>query len=455
MSQLIRIAGPDGEPRASVVLVHGLGGHVQDTWRQGGAAKKLTDDSTFWPPWLARDCERLAVYLVGYDAPVSRVRGTAMHLTDQARNILARILAEPALARGPLILIGHSLGGLVIKQLLRTAESMAQYDAGAADLIHRVEKVAFLATPHSGAGLASLGDRLRILVRPSAATASLVRNDPNLRDLNNWYRDWANGHGVAHLILTESAPARILGMIVPPDSADPGLANVRSVAIAADHIAICKPADNTTDIYVFVRDFINRATERPKQALESKVDALPGVTAQAVVTELQRLGVVAKAADAGLGEATVLTLARRLKPNEQLTLEQAVVEVSAAVDIAIDVVKKGARGTNLDELVDAVLKTIAEKTRAGDFEGAAAEAERGFAEWKRAETERRETSLRSGIALLEAGLEQDILRRDAPAAARRVEDIIALEHPNDPAARFAALCERMEMFYVRGRDQGV
>jgi tetratricopeptide (TPR) repeat protein/pimeloyl-ACP methyl ester carboxylesterase len=455
MSQLFRIAGPAGEPRASVLLVHGLGGHHYDTWRCGADRKPWDADPTFWPVWLARDCGNIAVYAIGYDAPVSRWRGTAMHFTDQATNILSRILAEPALARGPLILIGHSLGGLVIKQLLRTAESTAGYQAGAADLIARVQKIAFLATPHSGAGLAGWGDRLRIVVRPSVATASLVRNDPSLRDLNNWYRDWANAGGIAHLILSETESTRILGMIVPPDSADPGLANVRSLAIGADHIAICKPPDDTSDIYVFVRDFVTRSLERPKQALETKIETLPDVTAQAVVAELQRLGVVARAADAGIGERTVLELARRLKPNEELTLDQAVVEVSAAVQVAVDVIEKGARGSNLDDLVNDVLARIADKTRAGDFEGAAKDADQGFAEWERAEAERLEASVRSGIALLEAGLEQDILRRDAPAAARRVEKIVALEHPDDASARFAALRERQDTFHVRGRDKGI
>src|SRR5262249_31257135 len=201
MSALFKVAGPAGEPHASVLLVHGLGGHHYDTWRRGADRKPWNADETFWPLWLARDCETLAVYVIGYDAPVSRWRGTAMHLTDQATSILARLLAEPALARGPLIFIGHSLGRLIIKQLVRTAESTARFDHRAADLIERVEKVAFLGPPHSGSGLANRGDRLRILVRPSAATASLVRNDPNLRDLNNWYREWANDSGIAHLIL--------------------------------------------------------------------------------------------------------------------------------------------------------------------------------------------------------------------------------------------------------------
>ena len=445
MSDLLKVAGPAGESSASVLLVHGLGGYHYDTWRCS-ADKPWDADETFWPLWLVRDFGTLAVYVVGYDAPVSRWRGTAMHLTDQARSILARLVVEPALARGPLIFIGHSLGGLIIKQLLRTADSMARYDARARDLIERVGKVAFLGTPHSGAGLANWGDRLRILARPSAATASLVRNDPNLRDLNNWYRDWANDRGIAHLILTESKSATILGMIVPPDSADPGLANVRPVAIDADHKGICKPADRTNDIYLLVRDFITRPVERPKPLSDEVVDKL--------LVALDARGVTALAEGARVERRTILELARRLKPHEVLDFDQAVVELSAAVEIAVEVSEKGARGSNLGDLVDTVLAGIAAKTRTGDIEGAAREADQGFAEWERAEAERREASVRSGVALLEAGLEQDILRRDASAAAQRVKRIVALEHP-DHASRFQAMRERQDTFCARGRDKGV
>ena len=79
------------------------------------------------------------------------------------------------------------------------------------------------------------------------------------------------------------------------------------------------------------------------------------------------------------------------------------------------------------------------------------EADQGFAEWERAEAERREASVRSGIALLKAGPYQGGLRRDAPAAARRVERSVALEHPDDASARFEAMRERLLTFHERGR----
>ncbi|MBI3798280.1 MAG: alpha/beta fold hydrolase [Deltaproteobacteria bacterium] len=249
MADLFAISDVQGEVAQHVILFHGLGGHPHNTWRS------LTKSKICWPQWLAEDIEGLAVRTVGYDAAVSRWHGSAMPLPDRATNVLERILAEPKLQTGEIILIGHSFGGLVIKQLLRTAESMALQREDAANFIRRVRRVAFLATPHSGAELATWGDRLRIFIWPSAATACLVRNDPNLRDLNLWYREWSTTHHVEHLILTESRPTCLCDLIVKPDSSDPELSS-RPIPIDANHKTICKPKDRSSEIYVHIRNFI-------------------------------------------------------------------------------------------------------------------------------------------------------------------------------------------------------
>jgi hypothetical protein len=172
MADLYCLSNSRGAPKAHVIFLHGLGGHPYRTW------EAMPDENALWPRWLAEDIRGLAVWSVGYEAPISRWKGTAMHLVDRAENILGRLLTRPELRTGRIILIGHSLGGLVIKQLFRTLEMEARTNAAAASLLDRIDKVAFLATPHTGADLAIAGDRLRVLVRPSAAALCLVRNDP-------------------------------------------------------------------------------------------------------------------------------------------------------------------------------------------------------------------------------------------------------------------------------------
>jgi pimeloyl-ACP methyl ester carboxylesterase len=268
MSQLLRLTGTISDLSANVIFVHGLGGDPRDTWQ------RTSNPSSFWPLWLAEDIKELAVYSAGYEAPISRWSGEAMHLTDRATSLLASLSVEPDLQHGPLILIGYSLGGLVIKQLLRTAESEARNSAEAASFIRRVTKVAFLATPHAGSGLAVCSDRLRILIRPSAATASLVRNDPNLRNLNRWYCGWANAANINHLVLVETKPTRVFGMIVRPDSSDPGFVGSYPVPIDADHAEICKPRDKLSHVYMQVRAFIERRVKPPSGLGEGHLDAL-------------------------------------------------------------------------------------------------------------------------------------------------------------------------------------
>lgn len=79
-----------------------------------------------WPKWLAEDVEGLAVWSVGYETPVSNWRGSAMDLSDRAANALSLLLVNPDLREGELIFVGHSLGGLVIKQVMRKAADMAR-----------------------------------------------------------------------------------------------------------------------------------------------------------------------------------------------------------------------------------------------------------------------------------------------------------------------------------------
>lgn len=112
MSRLIKIAGWSGGPRASVIFVHGLGGHAYDTWR------RAADNDTYWPLWLAKDLEGISAYTMAYEAPPTNWLGTSMPLQDRAVNVLELLLSEPGLTSGPITFICHSLGGLIVKQIV-------------------------------------------------------------------------------------------------------------------------------------------------------------------------------------------------------------------------------------------------------------------------------------------------------------------------------------------------
>src|SRR5439155_8352920 len=87
-----------------------------------------------------------------------------------------------------------------------------------------------------------------------------------------------------------------------------------------------------------------------------------GLTAEELVAVLAEKGVLRTAGEAGLERQTIIKLAKRLKPDEVLDLDQAITELTRAVEVALDVIATGERGANQDDFVNAVLARVAGKT---------------------------------------------------------------------------------------------
>jgi len=248
MTKLIKVGDWKDGARVNVVFVHGLGGDAYDTWRR--SAK----DNTFWPVWLSRDVPGLVAWTLAYDAPLSNWLGTAMPIQDRAKNVLECLLGQRELKSLPLVFVCHSLGGLVVKQVLRTAvDRRSNGQVAETALLDCVKGVVFIATPHTGSMQATLLDKLRLVAWPSASTLDLVRNNANLRDLNVWYRNWS---GPIRQKVFYEKQGTAAGVIVADDSSDPGLLHVDPVGIDADHVQICKPVDAGDLLYTRTRDFI-------------------------------------------------------------------------------------------------------------------------------------------------------------------------------------------------------
>jgi hypothetical protein len=182
--------------------------------------------------------------------------------------------------------------------------------------------------------------------------------------------------------------------------------------------------------------------------VEASVDALP----EKIVAIFEKKEEARRAESAGLERFVILALARRITNVE--TVEQALIELERAVEIAIKVQEEGALGSNSGAFVDEVLRRVAALSRQGLFDEAADAADDAFAQWQSEEQERRETALQGGLKLLDSSIEQNMLRRDAKAVARLEAQKIDLEHLEAKAC-FDALWSVQDEYYVRGRDKGV
>lgn len=223
--------------------------------------KEASADPTFWPLWLAQDLADIAVFTLSYEAPISNWIGTSMPFQRRAANVLQRLLLETCLQSKPTIFIAHSLGGLLIKQVMLDLANRKDARSGA--LLDHVRGIIFMGTPHTGSGKATLLERLSFLAWPSDMTLALKLDDPVLEKLNNDYRNCAKARttSLSHLAFyeTQHTPA---GIIVAPGPADPVLDEVTAIPLDKNHTNISTPVDRTALEYLLIRDFIGRVASQ-------------------------------------------------------------------------------------------------------------------------------------------------------------------------------------------------
>lgn len=240
---LLEIRAEDLTPQITsstidIVFVHGLGGDPLETWQ--------TDPACFWPKWLAAKFVTCRVFSFGYDSKklAGFLTGTGASLQDIALAFADALLSREDAAPRTLF-VCHSLGGLVVKQMLRRCTESA--DSDYRDLGRSVVGVAFLGTPHSGATFASALDHIlrRFL---SKQVKQLVHGEDGLVELNDFFRSRANMQSI--VVRSYFETEKTAGVhIVDKITANPGVLGSEPVAVQADHFTICKPENESAPVF--------------------------------------------------------------------------------------------------------------------------------------------------------------------------------------------------------------
>ncbi len=249
MKDLLKISGCDNVDRVGdVIFIHGLDGDARSTWHPKGRPED------FWPAWLGEDLPTVGVWSLGYKASSSAWTGGAMPLADRARKTLA-VLETEKLGQKPLVLICHSLGGLLAKQILRHAQELG--NTNWRKIAIQTKGIVFLSTPHYGANIINWLKRMRRFLRMTAAADELEAHDSGLRDLNAWYRSNSASLGIMTQVYYEKQP--VAGVhIVNETSADPGVPEEIPIPMDDNHITICKPTSRDSLLHMRVKSFVER-----------------------------------------------------------------------------------------------------------------------------------------------------------------------------------------------------
>jgi pimeloyl-ACP methyl ester carboxylesterase len=280
MATLINVYEPaDTAGKPCIVFIHGLDGNVRTTWM---ANPKI--DSTLWPTWLGEDTG-CPVWLLEYEAATFRSSGVAMAVPTQATAILEALSAHPEIRQRPLILIGHSLGGILIKYALQ--QGMGQGVARHKETALNIKGIILVGTPHFGSKLAGLALRLPFL-RPNPQVGNLSLDNPHLTDLNRYFLARHSELGFKVRLYYETEPVwprgrlgRILfrGVtVVSAMSSDAHVPGEVAIPVQANHITISKPKDRDADMYRSVVAFIREVTAgglSPQKSSRGHAASLP------------------------------------------------------------------------------------------------------------------------------------------------------------------------------------
>lgn len=247
MDGLQKISGCDNPDRvADVIFVHGLDGDARTTWHP------KERPGAFWPAWLGEDVPAVGVWSLGYAVSASAWKGHTMPLADRATNILD-LLELDGIGRRPIVFICHSLGGLLVKQMLRNAGDFGNPAWKA--IATQTKALVFLSTPHSGANLASWIQYIGGLLRTTVSVEELEAQHPRLRELNLWYRNHVADFDLATVVYCEKRPVTGI-LVVNETTADPGIVGVVPIPVDEDHVSICKPASKDSQIYRRVKRLV-------------------------------------------------------------------------------------------------------------------------------------------------------------------------------------------------------
>lgn len=261
MANVHKISDKDSITTMDIVFIHGLNGDPIKTW--------INNEGCFWPEWLLTDLPDADLWTVDYEASPTKWKRETLSFLKRSQSILDSLTIEGIGSR-PVCFVCHSLGGLIVKQILRQSNEKYSLSQNC-ELYNYTKSVTFFATPHTGSGLADALTRLRLFSRTTKLVDYLRCDDDYIKGLISFFRQTP----IQMLSFHESERTPLLKIplfckkipflkhwlypvIVPEESADCG-SGERPSPIEEDHYNICKFSNKENQHYKKLRNFIQNS----------------------------------------------------------------------------------------------------------------------------------------------------------------------------------------------------
>jgi pimeloyl-ACP methyl ester carboxylesterase len=231
-----------------VLFVHGLGGQrygKHSTWQN-------------FPAYLLEDLPEIDVGLYQYRTLTGRFAfSRSVSLDDEAR-VFADLLRDELAAYTNIVLIGHSMGGLLCKGAIHVLVSR-----GDRNTLARIGGLLLMATPQLGSlrvprFLGALSHDFRALEPHGDFVATINQTFENHIALDE------STHTLRKTTIPTWAVEGVNDRWVDPLSAGIGLPSSRRKVVRGSHTSIVKPTDRNADAYQWVKARISTALHRFK-----------------------------------------------------------------------------------------------------------------------------------------------------------------------------------------------
>ncbi|KAF2011215.1 hypothetical protein BU24DRAFT_397585 [Aaosphaeria arxii CBS 175.79] len=285
----------DEKAEVDILFVHGLRGGRVSTW---------TKNEVIWPKeLLAKDIPKSRILSFGYDSGIihsDSAEVTQGSLADDARQLCSLLddrRKETHTKDRPIVVVGHSMGGLVLAQVIYGGNQATDGDS-IKSISQKIIGMVFLGTPFYGskiAGWADVARRIFNLVQRTDQTTlrNLTLDSKELKDLRFGFPEIVRQRNqtadkLAVVFFFEQKATGKVWIVKEEDASYPGVGEI--LPIRENHINICKYDDEEDNGYKSIRAKIKQVIEATRNAEQKENSGNYGITVHGKVVNLTQHG---------------------------------------------------------------------------------------------------------------------------------------------------------------------
>ena len=232
--------------------------------------------SSCWPKdLLAKEFPSARIIALNFQTALSEWSShpsrSAKSMMERSDEFLEKLADARVGANRPVVFVAHSMGGLLVKQMLL----QAQDDPRFTNLAASTKGVVFYSTPHNGSWLSNYFQTVGSVLRLSVEVVELASGSKVLQDLNERFgRTFAPDRSIVSFgetvetaltskkkdeKETKKGPLDLTVLVVPSESSHPGYGQF--ISLAKDHVQICKPFSQEDSVYLYPRQLVARLSK--------------------------------------------------------------------------------------------------------------------------------------------------------------------------------------------------